>query len=247
MWYIYYNSLLLPARRRVVAGQAGKENMAMGQFGEFFKAKRIALGKTLRQFCLENELDPGNMSKLERGLFTPPQHEKLEEYAKLLGLKEGTDAWYQFFDLAAAEAGKIPQDILTDEEAVKKLPLLFRSLRGKKISDEKLNRLASEIKGPQPKIGVPRAKIVAFCKRHHIRKLSLFGSVLRDDFRPDSDVDILVEFEPGHTPGLAFFGMQDELSQILGRKVDLHTPGFLSRYFRARVLAEAKTQYEKTA
>ena len=82
------------------------------------------------------------------------------------------------------------------------------------------------------------------CRRHHIRKLSLFGSVLRDDFRPDSDVDVLVEFEPGHVPGLAFFGMQEELSELLGRRGDLHTPGFLSRYFRDNVLAQASVQYE---
>ncbi len=82
-----------------------------------------------------------------------------------------------------------------------------------------------------------------FCRRHHIRSLALFGSVLRDDFRPDSDVDVLVEFEPGRTPGLDFFGMEIELSEILGRKVDLNTPGFLSRHFRDRVLAEAEVQY----
>jgi predicted nucleotidyltransferase len=76
-----------------------------------------------------------------------------------------------------------------------------------------------------------------------VRRLALFGSVLRDDFHPESDVDVLVEFEPGHVPGLAFFAMQDELSAILGRKVDLNTPGFLSRYFRDEVLAEAETQY----
>ena len=119
----------------------------MGQFGEFFKAKRMALDKTLRQFCLENDLDPGNISSLERGLFTPPQHQKLEEYAKLLALKEGTDDWYQLFDLAAAEAGKIPQDILDDKQVVEKLPILFRTLRGKKSSDKKLNKLVRKIKG----------------------------------------------------------------------------------------------------
>lgn len=83
-----------------------------------------------------------------------------------------------------------------------------------------------------------------FCRRHHIRRLALFGSVLRDDFTPHSDVDVLVEFEPGKTPGLAFFGMQDELSELLGRKVDLNTPAFLSRYFRDRVLREAKVVYD---
>jgi len=124
-----------------------KEAIKMRQFGEFFKARRIALGLTLRQFCLKNNLDPGNISKLERGLFPPPQHEKLEEYAKLLGLKPGMDDWYQFFDLAAAESGKIPKDILSDEEVVEKLPILFRTLRGKKVSDEKLNKLVRKIRG----------------------------------------------------------------------------------------------------
>lgn len=94
-------------------------------------------------------------------------------------------------------------------------------------------------------IDVPPETIASFCARHHIRRLALFGSVLREDFRADSDVDVLVEFEPGHTPGLAFFGMQEELSDLLGRKVDLHTPGFLSRYFRDEVLAEAVVAYER--
>jgi uncharacterized protein len=93
------------------------------------------------------------------------------------------------------------------------------------------------------RITIPENKMSDVCRRHHIRKLSLFGSVLRDDFGPDSDVDVLVEFEPGRTPGLAFFGMEIELSEILGRKVDLNTVGFLSPYFKDRVLAEAQIQY----
>jgi predicted nucleotidyltransferase len=93
------------------------------------------------------------------------------------------------------------------------------------------------------RIAVPKEKVSDFCRRHHIRKLALFGSVLRDDFRSDSDIDVLVEFEPGCTPGLAFFGMEIELSEILGRKVDLNTAGLLSKYFRDRVLAEAEVQY----
>ena len=97
----------------------------------------------------------------------------------------------------------------------------------------------------QSHIPILREPIAAFCRRHHIRKLALFGSVLRDDFRPDSDVDVLVEFEPGHVPGFAFFGMQEELSQLLGRRVDLNTPKFLSRYFRDRVLRQAVVQYER--
>jgi predicted nucleotidyltransferase len=96
------------------------------------------------------------------------------------------------------------------------------------------------------RVDVPKEKIAEICQQYHIRKLSLFGSVLRDDFRPDSDVDILVEFEPDHTPGLAFIDIQDELSQILGRKVDLNTPEDLSHYFRDRVLAEAEVHYVKS-
>jgi len=92
-------------------------------------------------------------------------------------------------------------------------------------------------------IEIPRETIAEFCRRHHIRRLALFGSILREDFGPQSDIDVLVEFEPGATPGLAFFGMQDELSRILGRKVDLHTPQCLSKYFRDEVLREAQELY----
>ena len=97
----------------------------------------------------------------------------------------------------------------------------------------------------QAKIKLPMGEIVAFCRRHHIRQLALFGSALREDFGPDSDLDILVEFEPGHVPGLSFFVMEEELSQILGHKVDLNTPQFLSRYFRNEVQAEAVILYNK--
>jgi uncharacterized protein len=93
-------------------------------------------------------------------------------------------------------------------------------------------------------IVIPKDKIAEFCQRNHIRKLSLFGSVLRDDFRPDSDIDLLVEFIPGKTPGLGIVRMERELSAILdGRKVDLRTPQELSRYFRQKVLDTALVQY----
>jgi predicted nucleotidyltransferase len=92
-------------------------------------------------------------------------------------------------------------------------------------------------------IDIPRDRIAEFCRRHRIHKLSLFGSILRDDFTPDSDIDVLVEFQPGCTPGLAFFGMQDELTKMLGHKVDLQTPGFLSKYFREEVLEGAEAVY----
>jgi len=97
------------------------------------------------------------------------------------------------------------------------------------------------------RIEIPRKEIEAFCRRNRIRKLALFGSVLRDDFGPESDVDVLVEFEPDRSPGL--FGiarMERELSALLGgRKVDLRTPEDLSRYFRQRVLQEAEVQYAR--
>jgi len=96
-------------------------------------------------------------------------------------------------------------------------------------------------------ISVDKASIAAFCRKHRIRRLALFGSVLRPDFRPDSDVDVLVEFEPASVPGL--FGiarMERELTALLGgRKADLRTPEDLSRYFRQRVLAEAEVQYAR--
>ena len=94
------------------------------------------------------------------------------------------------------------------------------------------------------KIPIDKEKIADFCRRHHIKRLALFGSVLRDDFGPDSDVDVLVEFEPGHVPGWKFFSFEEELSQLLGRKADLNTLGFLSRYFRDRVMKEAEVQYD---
>ena len=94
------------------------------------------------------------------------------------------------------------------------------------------------------RIAVPQEEIAAFCRRHHIRKLAFFGSVLRDDFTPESDVDVLVEFEPGVRVGLRFFRMERELADLLGREVDLNTPGFLSRHFRERVLGEAEVVYD---
>ncbi|HBL10148.1 MAG TPA: nucleotidyltransferase [Cyanobacteria bacterium UBA11162] len=95
-------------------------------------------------------------------------------------------------------------------------------------------------------IKIPKEEIEQFCQRHHIRKLSLFGSVLRDDFTPESDIDFLVEFEMGKTPGFFKLArMERELSEMLeGRKIDLRTPEELSIYFRDRVIAEAVVQYD---
>ena len=118
------------------------------RFGRFFKERRIVLKKTLRQFCSENKLDPGNISKMERGLLSPPQsREKLEEYAKLLKIKKGSDGWYTFFDLAAAETGKIPDDLMSGKKIEDKLPILFRTLRGQKVPNDKLEELIKTLRG----------------------------------------------------------------------------------------------------
>ena len=96
----------------------------------------------------------------------------------------------------------------------------------------------------KPKIEIPESKISDFCRRNHITKLSFFGSVLRSDFRPDSDVAVLVEFEPGRVPGfIRLAGMERELSEIIGRKAGMRTPEDLSRYFCDEVIAEAEVQY----
>jgi predicted nucleotidyltransferase len=95
-----------------------------------------------------------------------------------------------------------------------------------------------------PQIAVDRARLAEFCRRHHIRRLSFFGSVLGDSFRPDSDVDVLVEFEPNHVPGLlTLAGLEIELSGLLGRKADVRTVEDLSRYFRDEVVAKAQLLY----
>ena len=116
-------------------------------FGSYFKELRIKRRLTLRQFCETFGFDPGNISKLERGLLPPPQSKgKLEQYAQALGLRKGGSAWYEFFDLAAASRGQIPDEILSDDKLVRKLPVLFRTLRGEKVPEEKLDELIETIR-----------------------------------------------------------------------------------------------------
>ncbi|WP_155310518.1 nucleotidyltransferase family protein [Desulfosarcina ovata] len=94
------------------------------------------------------------------------------------------------------------------------------------------------------KIDIPKERLAEFCRKNEIQNLSLFGSVLRDDFGPDSDVDVLVEFKAGTRVGLIrLTSLEFELGEIIGRKVDLNTPGFISRYFRSEVMAEREVQY----
>jgi uncharacterized protein len=95
-----------------------------------------------------------------------------------------------------------------------------------------------------PQLHISKEQIAEFCRRHHIRRFAFFGSVLRDDFRPDSDVDVLIEFEPDHIPGLIrLMGMQLEFSEMIGREADFRAPGDLHRSFREKALAEAEVQY----
>ena len=116
-------------------------------FGEFFRRKRLEQKLSLREFCLKYGYDPGNISRIERGLLSPPRNkEKLAEYAMSLALIEDSEDWVEFFDLAYACRGEIPSEILEDEELVKKLPLFFRTMRGEKLSDEKLNEIANIIR-----------------------------------------------------------------------------------------------------
>jgi transcriptional regulator with XRE-family HTH domain len=116
-------------------------------FGNYFKRLRIKRRLTLRQFCEKFGFDAGNISKLERGLLPPPQsREKLEQYAQALGLKKGSTTWYEFFDLAAASRGQIPEEILTNDKLVAKLPVLFRALRGERVPEEKLDELIEAIR-----------------------------------------------------------------------------------------------------
>jgi transcriptional regulator with XRE-family HTH domain len=121
--------------------------MAAKTFGEFFKELRIRKGVTLREFCQKYDLDPGNISKLERGGLQPPQDmQKLRDYAHYLGVKEGSPDWHNFVDLASTGAGVIPQDILDDQELVKRLPVLFRTLRRRKLTKESLKELIEKLK-----------------------------------------------------------------------------------------------------
>lgn len=125
----------------------GVKPMRRNAFGAFFKKLRLERKMTLRQFCEANRYDPGNISKLERGLLPPPESEaKLTEYAKAFKIRRGSDAWYQFFDLARASRGKLPPEVLRKRDVVARLPLLFRTLRGQKVSKEKLDELVEMIR-----------------------------------------------------------------------------------------------------
>lgn len=121
--------------------------MKKTNFGRFFEELRQAKGLTLRMFCKKAACDPANISRMERGLIPPPKsREILIKYAAALGLAEGTDDWYKFFDFAAADQGIVPRDIMADAELVKVLPAFFRTLRGQKPTEEEMKKLAEKIR-----------------------------------------------------------------------------------------------------
>jgi transcriptional regulator with XRE-family HTH domain len=119
----------------------------MNMFGDFLRKKRLELGKGLRAFCLENRLDASNYSKIERGTASPPSHEKIENFAKFLNIKENSDDWHSLFDLAAIAKKQIPDYVYNNEEFVSSLPLLFRKAdTGEHYTKEELLQVAEDIK-----------------------------------------------------------------------------------------------------
>jgi transcriptional regulator with XRE-family HTH domain len=122
-------------------------NDAKTTFAANFKALRKTKRITLRAFCETAGADPGNISRMERGGMIPPQDRAiLTRYAHALGLVEGSAEWYQFFDLAAADCGMIPQDLMDDEALVRQLPAFFRTLRGQKPTEQELRKIVQKIK-----------------------------------------------------------------------------------------------------
>jgi len=117
------------------------------KFGALLKRLRLKKGLSLREFCLKNGLDPGNHSRLERGMFPPPQDvDRLQKYAEALGIERGSDEWMDLFDTAAAERGEIPADLMSDDEVVDKLPVLFRTMRAKQVSPDQLDELVERVR-----------------------------------------------------------------------------------------------------
>ena len=121
--------------------------MQQKSFGSFFKELRMKNGQTLRKFCQTQDFDPGNVSKIERGRVSPPVDQQiLDRYAKALNLQNGSDGWNEFVILAGIESKRIPEPIVENEEFYKRLPLLFRTITGEKLSPEKLDLLIEMMK-----------------------------------------------------------------------------------------------------
>jgi transcriptional regulator with XRE-family HTH domain len=116
------------------------------KFGAKLKEHRMSQGLTLREFCARGGFEPGNYSKLERGLFSPPGADKVDEYARALGIEAGSDAHIELRDLAAVDRGQLPHDLLSDEQVVDELPVLFRTLRGQKVDHKQMDDLVALIR-----------------------------------------------------------------------------------------------------
>ena len=128
-------------------GYMTKEHDGKPVFGPYFRELRKERRITLREFCQKAKADPGNISKIERGIWPPPQDQEiLKRYAKALDIKEGTDEWYRFSDYAFADRGIIPRDLMSDEEVKKMLPVFFRTLRGQKPTENEMRMLIEKIK-----------------------------------------------------------------------------------------------------
>lgn len=117
-----------------------------GRFGQLVKEHRRSQGFSLRSFCNANGFDPGNFSKIERGIFSPPSPAKIKEYARALGLTEGSDDYTELVDAAAIDRGELPAEFLQDEQLVRELPALFRTLRGQRVSEDRIDSLIQLIR-----------------------------------------------------------------------------------------------------
>jgi transcriptional regulator with XRE-family HTH domain len=116
-------------------------------FGPYLKQLRMEHRITLREFCAKANADPGNISRMERGVWPPPQDQDiLDRYARALDLKPGSDEWYRLFDFAAADRGIVPSDIMNNADVVKVLPVLFRTLRREKPTEQDLDRLVDKLR-----------------------------------------------------------------------------------------------------
>lgn len=119
-------------------------------FGEFIKDRRIRLGKSLRAFCEANGYDPGNYSKLERDIFSPPEDEEfLVKLARALGIQQRSVDWFELYNLASVARQRIPKPLMDDAEVVEKLPILFRTLQGEPLPAEKMDELIEFIRSRQ--------------------------------------------------------------------------------------------------
>lgn len=116
------------------------------RFGAYFQTLRKERRITLREFCKKAHADPGNISKMERGLLQPPQHDILRRYATALDVNEGSEEWYRITDLAAVDRGVVPADLMSEKEVVEALPAFFRTLRGQKPTEEELMSLVEKIR-----------------------------------------------------------------------------------------------------